>query len=161
MKRKNKAQTKFANPVTRSIIKSQIVASLTELKTLAERQALMGDSAETLIERSGVLLYAIADAVRDAGIPETEPDVRILKGMGGSLELLARFPSTLEDHRPAIQSGLAAIERLIPRLDITAIGCGFLNCRAAVQREGFGAADIRQMLGGKAQTAPNDAKSQQ
>ncbi len=149
-KRRTQTQITMANPITRSIIRSQIIASLNEIKTLAELQAFGGDSVPHLIDRSGVLLYAIADAVRQMGIQEDDPDVRILKGMGGSLELLARFPATLEDHRPSIQSGLAAIERLIPRLDILAIGSGFLNCRAKVEQEGFGATDIRQMLGAAA-----------
>jgi hypothetical protein len=134
------------NPITRSIIKSQVETTLATLKTAAEMQALIGDAAQKLVLDSGMLLFAVANACETCRIDETEPDVRILRGMAGSLELLARFPATLEDHRPTIQSGLNAIERLIPRLDIFAIGNGFLTCDERVKAEGFGADDINSML---------------
>lgn len=152
MKKKRQSYTGslIRNPITKSIIKRQVETTLATLKQDAELQALMGDASARLVRDSGMLLFAVANACQTCRISESEPDVRILRGMAGALEQLARFPATLDDHRPSIQSGLDAIERLIPRLDIFAIGNGFLTCDAAVKAHGFGATDIHQMLGADA-----------
>lgn len=148
MKNKRRTLTKntIENPITRSIIKRQIETSLITSRNAAGLQAVVGTSSEKLTEHAGKLLFAVARACESCRISKTDPDVRILRGMAGALELLARFPATLEDHRPAIQSGLDAIERLLPRLHIYAIGNGFLECDLAIAATGFGANDIHSML---------------
>lgn len=146
-KRRTFTQNTLDNPVTRSIIKRQIEDSLAQLQAAAQLQALFGDAAETLTKKAGMLLFSVAYACRDCRIPKEEPDIRIARGMVGALEMLARFPTTLEDHRPAIQSGLDAIERLLPRLHIYAIGNGFLECERRIKTAGIGSEDMAEMFG--------------
>lgn len=147
--KKKRQDPLFSNPVTRSIINRQVIDSLARIKAAAELQAVFGDAAANLVRDAVLLLYSVAYACHLCRIDPGLPEIRILRGMAQTLEDLARDLQSLETHRPAIQSGLAAIERILPRLDIIAVGAGMLECDHTIQKGGIGAADIHQLLGAK------------
>lgn len=131
-------------------IERELRSSLAELKTGAELQIMFGDNAESLVRQAGILLFSVARACEMHKIGKDDPDVRIIRGLAGALEDLSIHLGRLEFHRASIQSGLAAIERLIARVSIFAIGHGMLDCKAVIAARGFGAADIHKMLGADA-----------
>ena len=124
--------------------------SLSELKTGAELQSLFGDNAENLVRQAGILVFSVARACQLHRISADDPDIRIMRGLAGSLEDLALHLDRLEFHRASIQAGLAAVERLIERVSIFAVGHGMLDCKAVIADRGFGAQDIHRMLGAPA-----------
>lgn len=137
------------NAVTKAVLKNQLETFLSQLKASAELQALFGDAAHRLVHDSGILLFSVAYACSVCRVSDQEPDVRILRGMAQALGDLAERLQDIEQHRPAIQSGLAAIERLLPRLDIFALGLGFVDCTKRISSQGISSADIQSFLGGE------------
>jgi hypothetical protein len=131
-------------------IERELRSSLSELKTGAELHSLFGDDPEHLVRKAGILLFSVARACQLHQISKDDPDIRIIRGMAGALEDLALHLGRLEVHRASIQSGLAAVERLIERVSIFAIGHGMLDCKAVIADRGFGADDIHRMLGASA-----------
>jgi hypothetical protein len=120
--------------------------SLSDLKTGAELHSLFGDNAVNLVRQAGILVFAVARACQLHRIAADDPDVRIMRGLAGALEDLALHIDRLEFHRKSIQLGLAAVERLIERVSIFAVGHGLLDCKAVIADRGFGANDIHEML---------------
>ena len=78
---------------------------------------------------------------------------KVCRALGVSMDGLAELaahPNQLESHRPSIQSGLAAIERVLPSLEPMAIGVGMVVCKEKIAGPGIGAQDIHDLLGAKA-----------
>lgn len=134
------------NRVAASLLKADVMKTIKRIKADAELQALFGDAADNLIQHAGQLLYAAAHAADLCKVPEDTPEVRIMRGMSQALGELAEDRDTLEQHRPAIQSGLAAIERLMPRLSAWSLGLGLIACQDAIAACGFGTKDIEAKL---------------
>lgn len=152
---KRKRDPLYSNPVSQAVVRRKVMASLTRLKRDCELQAYMGSRVPEMVSDACMTLYAVAYAhmicrtnpkLRHK-LAATSADARIMRGLAGALQDLANHPDQLELHRPAIQSGLAAIERVLPDLEPLAIGVGMVKCKAAIARNGISAADIQQMLG--------------
>lgn len=148
--KKKRRDPLYSNPVTQVLIRQQIRQSIAILRTDAELQALAGDAAARLVRDSGMLLYAVACAVELCRIPADNPDVRVLRGTAQAIGELAEHQGRLELHRPAILSGLAAMERLMPFLAVEALGAGLMECDERIRVSGFGTKDIHQKLGASA-----------
>ena len=144
---KRRPDNTFKNPVTQAIIRKQIWESIAILRTDAELQALAGDSAACLVRDTGMLLYAVASAIELCRIPAEHPDVRVLRGTTQAIGELAEHLGRLELHRPAILSGLAAMERLIPFLAVEALGAGLMECDERIKSAGFWTKEIHAKLG--------------
>ena len=136
----------YSNPVAQAMVRQQVMASLRRIKTDSELQAYAGARVSDLVSDACMLLYSVAWACRVNGIGADNPDARIMRGMASALADLAAYPSQLETHRPAIQSGLAAIERVLPSLEPLAIGVGMVECKNRIAGTGIGAEDIHQLL---------------
>lgn len=145
--KKRRRDATFTNPVTQAVIRQQIRQSIAILRTDAELQALAGDAAARLVRDAGMLLYAVACAIELCRIPADHPDVRVLRGTTQAIGELAEHPGRLELHRPAILSGLAAMERLMPFLAVEALGAGLMECDERIRASGFGTTVIHQKLG--------------
>ena len=145
--KKRQATSTFKNPATQAIIRRQIRESISTLRTDAELQALAGDSAARLVRDAGMLLYAVSCAIELCRIPADHPDVRVLRGTTQAIGELAEHLGRLELHRPAILSGLAAMERLIPFLAVEALGAGLMECDERIKSAGFGTKEIHELLG--------------
>lgn len=127
MTRRQRLANPLRNPVAAAIIKRQIVADLRSLQTDAMLHALIGANDTALIDNAGRLAFITADAARSCQLPEGSPDMRIVSGMAHALADLANRHGDKSLHRLAIQSGLAACERLLAQCSPWAIGTAALK----------------------------------
>ena len=106
-----------------------------------------GNDGETMVNLAGRLCFITAFAAQRAGFQADHPDVRIVRGMAEALADLAADLDNVERYRPAIQSGLAAIDRLMPQCDEldVVLGCKELDTILAVKD--LGTADVRFAMG--------------
>ena len=140
----------YSNPIAQAMIRKQVMGALARLKTDSEMQAYAGARVAELVSDACMLLYSVAWACRVKRIKADHPDARIMRGLASALADLAAHPAQLETHRPAIQSGLAAIERVLPSLEPLALGVGMVECKNRIEAQGIGANDIHAMLGSDA-----------
>ena len=106
-----------------------------------------GNDGATMVNLAGRLCFITAFAAQRAGFQADHPDVRIVRGMAEALADLAADLDNVERYRPAIQSGLAAIDRLMPQcneLDVV-LGCKELDTILAVKD--LSTADVRFAMG--------------
>lgn len=83
--------------------------------------AFIGEDAKALTQRAGGVIYAVVAGCEQAGIPDDDPDVLILHDAGRTILELGGQVEIGAQHRARIVSGLAAGERLLPRLDPAAL----------------------------------------
>lgn len=144
---KRKRDPLYSNPVAQAVVRGKVMESLERIKRDSELQAYMGARVPELVSDACMLLYAVAYAHMVCRLPTDTPEARIMRGLASALADLANHPAQIELHRPAIQSGLAAIERVLPDLEPLAIGVGMVECKTAIKKDGISAADIHRMLG--------------
>lgn len=110
-----------------------------------------GNNASTMVNTCGRLLYIVAFAANAAGVSTDHPDLRIMRGMSEALGDLAEDLHTMERHRASIQSGLGAIDRLLPLCTLGALldGSYELDQRLNSVR-GMGTQDVRELMGAQA-----------
>ncbi len=110
-----------------------------------------GNNAGTMVNTCGRLLYIVAFAANAAGVSPDHPDLRIMRGMSEALGDLADDLDAIERHRASIQSGLAAIDRLLPLCSLAALleGSYELELRLNSVR-GMGTNDVRELIGATA-----------
>lgn len=144
-KRLTEEEVLFRNPLGKAVLKNQIIKDVKKLKTDSEIQAFMGGNHEAIAKNAGVLLYSMSVAIKAQRYPY-DSDVSILRGMAEALESIMESPVQLENQRQSIISGLAAMERIIPKLSTWAIGFGMVKCKEKIADRGFGAADIHALL---------------
>lgn len=134
------------NPVAAAILRAGIRRDVADLKTTAELQAWTGADAAKLVNSAGRMMWMVAGAAVACGVDEDSPDVRITRGMGEALGDLAA-DGRLEYHRPAIQSGLLALERLLPKCSDWALGTAALKLdELLATTAGMGTSDLRNLL---------------
>lgn len=105
-----------------------------------------------MIYTAGRILFVASHAAERCGISTDHPDMRIMLGAASALGDMATRPSETEQHRPAVQSGLKAAERIWPTLDIFAMGtAGIEFDQMAKSIEGVKLGDFPQLKKGGAQ----------
>jgi hypothetical protein len=107
-----------------------------------------GNDGAKMVNLAGRLCFITAFAAQRAGFPVDDLNVRIVRGMAEALADLAADLDNVERYRPAIQSGLASIDRLMPQcneLDVV-LGSRELDMMLATSR-GMGTADVRKAMG--------------
>ncbi len=124
MKRKPNRHT--GNPVENAVRISNLKREINDLITRADILASWGDSPANTIDRCGRVLFIVSFAIGRCKIPDDLPEVRILRAMSNVVHELSIDHSSLENHRPALSSGLQAVQRLLPRLNVWSIGEGSL-----------------------------------
>ncbi|RTQ32820.1 hypothetical protein EJP69_19065 [Variovorax gossypii] len=98
--------------------------------------AFIGEDAKALTQRAGRVIYAVVAGCEQAGIPDDDPDVRILHDAGRAILELRGQAEIGDQHRKRIISGLAAGERLLPRLDPAAVrGAALELAKASSDKE--------------------------
>lgn len=124
------------------MIRSRIRRDVSELKTSADLHAWTGANAAHLINSAGRMVWMVASAAVACGINEDDPDTRILRGMAEAVADLAA-DGRMEFHRPSIQAGLLAVERLLPKCSDWALGTAALDLdRLLGTSQGMGTSDI-------------------
>ena len=133
---------------TEAGLRELITRDLRGLQIDAGIHAWMGNDGSNLVNLAGRLLYISCFAAHRAGFDADHPDMRILRGMSCALADLAENVGAIELHRAALQSGLAAIDRLLPYCDDMALlqGAAELDGMLASAR-GMGTADVRRAMG--------------
>ena len=107
-----------------------------------------GNNASTMVNTCGRLLYIVAFATQDAGVSPDHPDLRIMRGMSEALGDLAGDLHAIERHRASIQSGLGAIDRLLPVCTLGALLEGSYELEQRLNSvRGLGTQDVRALMG--------------
>lgn len=134
------------NPVAAAILRARIRQDMANLKTTAALQAWNGEHLPNLINSAGRLVYIVLAAAEACGYKADHPDMRVCMGMGEALGDLGQ-DKRLEFHRPAIQSGLLAIERLLPTLSDWAMGNAAIQLDQLLKApQGMGTEDLRAIF---------------
>jgi hypothetical protein len=87
----------------------------------ASIHALIGDDAQALVQQAGGVVYGVISACEDAGINGEDADVCAVHSAAKALVALSCKSSVDETLRALIVDGLAACERLQPRLSPASI----------------------------------------
>lgn len=87
----------------------------------ASIHAFIGLDVGGLTQRAGGIIYAVMTACEDAGIEQNEPDMQLLHEAGEAILELAGQSRIDTSQRDRVIAGLAASERLQPRLDTLSI----------------------------------------
>lgn len=129
------------------VFKMRIAKDVARLRTGAGLHAFMGADAAALCNLTGRLIYITAFAVGKQWGDTDRLDARILLGAASALGDLMEHPGDLERHRGAIQSGLGAIDRLMPELSEWALAEGALRLDQLLQSaEGLTTGHVRAAL---------------
>ncbi len=123
---KRKPTRHAGNPVENAVRISALKREINDLITMADMQASWGDSPANTIDRCGRVLFVVSFAIGRCQVPDDLPEVRILRAVSNVVLELALDHSSLDRHRAALSSGLQAVQRLLPRLNIWSIGEGSL-----------------------------------
>lgn len=144
-----KTRHQVVNKVTEAVIRSQIEADITRLRTDTGLQAYIGDDAARVSNMAGRLVYIVCYAAGKHGLGEI-PEARILAGTANALADIAGTPAELNKQRGAVIAGLAAIDRLMPKLDTFSLAAGALELDKLLNStKGLGTADVHRALGVK------------
>lgn len=136
----------LANPVGMAILRTRIRADLDKLLNSADLHAWFGDAPARLVNDTGRLVYIVLGAAEAAGMSGEEPDIRIVLGMGEALGDL-QADRDLERHRPSIRSGIEALRRLMPRLDVMDLAVSSIRLDQKLHTtQSMGTADLRAMF---------------
>ena len=98
----------------RQLVLDRISADVRGLQLDAAIHAWTGADAARITDRGGRICYIVANAANRAGFDAHHPDMRVLRGLANTLADLVTYPAALEQYRPSITAGLAALERLLP-----------------------------------------------
>jgi len=129
-------------------LREQILTDLHGMQVSAGLHAWTGNDGKKIVHLAGRLCYIVAFAANQAGADAEQLDMRILRGMAGSLADLAANPQQVEHYRPAIQSGLAAIDRLLPKCKDMDLVLGAVALEGKLDKEwGLVTDDVRQAMG--------------
>lgn len=122
------------NPVEFAVMKANLQREIRDLIAVADLQASWGDSPAQTIDRCGRVLFVVSFAVGRCRIPDDTPEVRILRAMANVVHELSMNHSSLAQHRASLSSGLQAVQRLLPLLDVWSLGEGSLVLDTTLKR---------------------------
>lgn len=144
------AKYRGLHPVAVALVRKSIREDVTRLERSANLQAWASNHAANLVNLSGRLAYIVGHAANACQVDADHPDMRILRGMGEAIADLAQDFDAIEQHRPSILSGCAAIGRLLPFCNDWALGLAALELdQLLASSEGMGTSDLRRAMGVK------------
>lgn len=143
----DRAQVLAVNPVTMALVRRQIANEIDSLRTAAGLHAYMGEDAATATNLLGRVVYIVCYAAGVHHLGET-PEARILAGTANALGDLADSSTDLEAQRGTLTAGLAAVDRLMPRLSVAALVAGALQLDHLLAQGHVGTGNVRQALKG-------------
>lgn len=137
------------NPIYQATVRQRINADLQRLTTAAGLHAHLGDDATALANSMGRVIFVVAHAARHHGLHEA-PEARILASTANALADVVEQPATLQQHRASIISGLAAAQRLLPKLHTWSLAAGAQELDKLLSTGDMGTADVARALGAAA-----------
>ena len=142
-----KKQDARLDQLAEDLICQQIASEIQSLRTDAGLQAYIGEDAARVANMAGRLVYITCYAAAVHQLEDT-PEARILAGTANALGDIAGTPAELERQRGAVIAGLAAIDRLMPKLDAISLAEGSLQIDSLLLRsKDMSTADVRKALG--------------
>lgn len=133
-------------PVEAAISKAAIAQDLQRLATHASLHALLGEKGVGLVAYAGRMHTLVGLAATRCGVSEDHPDMLLLRAMGEAVSELACDLDNVDRHRPAIQAGLQAAQRLMPLTNEWSIGLAALELDEQINRAGAQPIEHRGML---------------
>jgi hypothetical protein len=121
------------NPVGLAVMKATLQREIHDLIAMAGLQATWGDSPAQTIDRCGRVLFIVSFAIGRCRIADDQPEVRILRAMANVVHDLSMDHNSLDQHRASLKSGLQAVQRLLPLLDVWSLGEGSLVLDATLK----------------------------
>lgn len=115
-----------SNPFIQAGYELKLKRVLADLQTEAGLQVYIGSDANTILKRVGKLCIVANNTAAQCGISPENPDVRIVAGMAGALKDLSRPGESVDKHRAALRSGLAACQRILSQCDVWQAGKALL-----------------------------------
>lgn len=138
---------KDINPVKEAVIRSEIEAQITSLRTNVGLQAYIGEDAGRIANAAGRLFCIVLYAASVQGM-DGAPETRIVAGAASATFHIANAPAELERQRGAVIAGLQAVERLIPHLNTLTLALGAQELdRMQRATQGMRTEDVRQAMG--------------
>lgn len=138
------------NPVTMAITRQRILADVEKLRTAASLQAFLGEDTDAVVNLVARVVYIVCYAAGLHGLGQT-PEASILAGTANALGDLADSTAGLESQRNALIAGLAAIDRIIPKLSIEALALGAMDLdHRLLTANGLTTGHVRNALLGEA-----------
>lgn len=110
-----KRRSTTLSPVAKALVKRDIMATIAKLRTDMGLQAYIGHDVNNIAHSAGRLFFIVAHAANAAGYGNS-PEGSIILGASSALGDVVETPERLEQQRGAITSGLAAVDRLLPKL---------------------------------------------
>ncbi len=151
-KRKTRRDNVAVNPISMAITRQRIVSDIEKLRTAASLQAFLGEDGPTIINLVARVVYIVCYAVGIHHLGQT-PEASILAGTANALGDLADSTAELESQRNALIAGLAAIDRLMPKLSVSALALGALHLdHLLLVTNEMNTGDVRRALLGEATT---------
>lgn len=133
-------------PVHVATVRARIEADVQRLMTAAGLHCHIGDDPHQLANLFGRVVYIVCHAARAHGLHET-PEARILAGSANALADVVQTPAQLDQHRASITSGMAAAQRLLPRLDTWALVDGATELDELLAQGDLGTGAVRRLVG--------------
>lgn len=136
------------NPVTEAVIRQNVNDDIERLRKAAGLQAFLGDDPAKVVNMVGRMTYIVCHAAGCEGLGD-EPEARILAGTASALgDMRERLThETLEQQRNALIAGIAAADRLLPRLSTWALAEGAMQLDALIaSTNGMGTSDVERAL---------------
>lgn len=134
------------NPITLAVVRQRILADIDSLRTAAGLQAFIGGDSPTVVNLLGRTVYIVCAAAGQHGLGNS-PEASILAGTAGALADLAEQPESLEKQRNTLIAGLAAIDRLMPKLSAAALVYGAIRLdHLLANTAGMSTSDVRTAL---------------
>ncbi len=138
------AEAYFNSPWVKAQMKRQVEETLAEIRKAADWEVWVRErNPIEMIHRGTQVLWIVDQAALACGISLDEPEIRIMAGAVRALTEIAADTSLVEVNRPAIQSGMAAADRLWPRLVIWALAEAEMRYHRKVVAEGLVLGDFR------------------
>lgn len=129
-------------------LRTAIRADVQSLQVNAGIHTYTGAHAANTINLTGRLCFIVAAAATEAGFTPDHPDMRIIRGLASSLGDLAANHHSLGQHRASLQSGLAAVDRLLPECDDIALAFAAQQLEYLLDSTaGMGTADVQAAMG--------------
>lgn len=134
------------HPLIIAAVRSQVRKSIEQLTTSASLHGMIGENPAMVANQAGRLCFVVCHAAQACGYADA-PEVSILRGTAESLGDIVASPQSLDRLRGSINSGIAAAQRLLPRLDDFALAMGGLELDALLAAgQGMGTSDIERVL---------------
>lgn len=143
-------QSTATNHVAQAVVRARIAMEVQQLYTRAGVHLFIGEDAARVVDEVGRLVFIVAHAAGLHDLGDT-PEAATLLATGQTLADLAATPDALEQQRQALQTGLGAINRLLPHLHGHSLAAGAQELDRLLRRGDLTTSSVARALQPQAQ----------